>query len=287
MLKYAYFPGCCYHTSAKEYEMSTRAVSKRVGLELVEIPDWNCCGSTAAHGKSHLLSLALPARNLSIAEEMGLDVTASCAACFQRLAVARKKLSIDPVMLEKVGKIISRPYKARFKVKSSVEVYNSFDPDLLREKVVKPLGGLKVAAYYGCFLVRPPEVVEYDDPENPQAIDRLMQIIGAGTVDWPHKTECCGASHSITNEDLVFSLVGKILRGAQESGANCVVTACPLCHFNLDLRQQRMNKKFGTKFNLPIFYFTQILGVAMGLGHNELALNSHYIDPKKLLKSTG
>lgn len=286
-MKYAYFPGCCYHTSAKEYEVSTRSVSKKAGLELVEIPDWNCCGSTAAHGKSRLLSLALPARSLAKAEEMGLDVTASCAACFQRLAVASKKLSADPVLLEKVGKIIERPFEARVKVKSSVEVFNSFDPEQLRDKIVSPLAGLKVAAYYGCFLVRPPEVVGYDDPENPQAIDRLMQLIGAGTVDWPHKTECCGASHSITNEEIVFNLVGRILKAAQDSGANCVVTACPLCHFNLDLRQQRLNNKFGTSFNLPVFYFTQLVGLAMGLDYKELSLYSHYIDPFKLLKSAG
>lgn len=284
-MRYAYFPGCCYHTSAKEYELSTRAVSKNVGLELVDIPDWNCCGSTAAHGKSHLLSLALPARNLAIAEEMGVDVTASCAACFQRLAVARKKLLLDPALREKVSKIIGRPYTARFNVKSSVEVFNLIEPDQIREKLVTQLGGLKIAAYYGCFLVRPPGVVDFDDPENPQAIDRLMQLIGAQTVDWPHKTECCGASHSISNEEIVFKLVARILRAAVESGANCLVTACPLCHFNLDLRQARLNKRFGTSFNLPVFYFTQLLGVAMGLDYGELCLYSHYIDPRNLLKS--
>lgn len=284
-MKYAYYPGCCYHTSAREYEISTRLVAGELGLELIEIPDWSCCGSTAAHSKSHLLSLALPARNLAQAEEMGLDVTAPCAACYQRLAAANRELVEVGEVRATVNRIIAKPYHGSVKVKSMVEVIEAIGPDEITSRVVKPLKDLKVAAYYGCFLVRPPWVTGYDDPENPGSLDRLMRLAGAGTVDWPHKTECCGASLSISNEDLVLRLVSRILRAAELSGANCLVTACPLCHFNLDLRQQKCNKKLKTAFNLPVFYFTQLLGVALGLDHKDLCLNTHFIDTKTILKS--
>lgn len=286
-MKYAYYPGCCYHTSAREYEFSTRVVAKNLGLDLVEIPDWSCCGSTAAHGKSHLLSVALPARNLALAEEMGLDVTAPCAACYQRLACANKELVEDESLRAKVGRITGRTYNGTVKVKSIVEAIDLIGPEAIRAQVARPLKGLKVAAYYGCFLVRPPWVTNYDDPENPTSLDRLMQSAGAETLDWSHKTECCGASLSISNEDIVLKMVGRILKAAAASGANCVVTACPLCHFNLDLRQGKCNKQLGTKFNLPVFYFTQLIGVAMGLNYKDLCLNTHFIDTNKVLRLIG
>lgn len=286
-MKYAYFPGCCYHTSAKEYELSTRVVARNLGLNLMEIPDWSCCGSTAAHSKNHLLSLALPARNLALAEEMGLDVTAPCAACFQRLAAANVKMADDQALREKINQITGKDYHGTVKVKSMVEVMNSLDPGDIRDQVALPLKGLKVAAYYGCFLVRPPWVTRYDDPENPTSLDRLMRLAGAESVEWPHKTECCGASLSISSEEIVLRLVNKILLAAQKSGANCLVTACPLCHFNLDLRQQKCNKQLGTQYNLPVFYFTQLLGVAMGLDHKALCLDTHFMDTAKILKQVG
>jgi len=284
-MKYAYYPGCCYHTSAKEYESSTRVVSKNLGLELIEIPDWSCCGSTAAHGKSHLLSVALPSRNIALAEEMGLDITAPCAACYQRLAGANKQLVEDKTLREKVNQITGRVYNGTVDVKSIVEVIDSLEPESIRARVIRPLKGLKIAAYYGCFLVRPPWVTRYDDPENPNSLDRLMRLVGAETLEWSHKTECCGASLSVSNEKIVLQLVNKILTAAVESGANCLVTACPLCHFNLDLRQKKCNKHLGTKFNLPVFYFTQLLGVAIGLNQQDLCLNTHFMDTQKILKS--
>lgn len=286
-MKLAYYPGCCHHTSAMEYDVSTRVVSGALGLELIEIPDWNCCGSSAAHNRSHLLSLALPARNLAIAEDMGLDLTAPCAACYQRLALASRKLADDPALLEKVNQVTGRSYRATNKVKSIVEVYASLDPDYIRGFVKKPLSGLKIAAYYGCFLVRPPSPVTIDDPENPLMMEKIMQTAGAVTVDWPHKTECCGASHSISNEEIVNMLVTGILRAAADSGANCLVTACPLCHFNLDLRQRKLNKNHGAEFNLPVFYFTQLLGVALGLEYKELSLHTHFTDTKPVLQLVG
>jgi heterodisulfide reductase subunit B len=286
-MRYAYYPGCSYHSSGKEYEASTRLVAKNLGIELVDIPDWNCCGATAAHGKSHLLNIALPARNLALAEEMGLDVVTPCAACYQQLANANKELREDENLLEKVNKATGKNYKATLKVKSILEAIGSLDPDYIKAQIVKPLKGLVVAAYYGCLLVRPPSVTGFDDPENPVFMDRLMQLAGAEAVDWPHKTECCGGALQVSNVEIVARLLNKIYKEAVKSGANCLVVACPLCHFNLDACQQTCNKLLGTSYEIPVFYFTQLLGLAMGLNQKELQFDSHFTDTQKALKLVG
>lgn len=283
-MKYSYYPGCCYHTSAKEYDISSRVVCDRLGIQLSDVPDWSCCGSTAAHSTSHLLATSLAARNLSLAEKTGLDVVASCAACYQRLAMANYHLNNNEELLEKVNQIIDRPYQKSIKVRSMLEVIFE-SKTTLATNIVKPLKGLKIAAYYGCLLVRPPSV-QIDDPENPQMMDELMKIAGAQVREWGHKTECCGASLSISNEDIVLKLVLNILESAQQAGANCIVTACPLCHFNLDLRQIKVNKSFGTNFELPVFYFTQLIGISLGIYPEDLSLGTHFVDPFKLLNRT-
>lgn len=286
-MKYAYYPGCSSHSSGKEYEASTRLVAKNLGLELVDIPDWSCCGATAAHGKSHLLNIALPARNLALAEEMGLDVVTPCAACYQQLANAHKEVREDAKLREKVNQVVGKNYKASIKAKSILEVIGSLDPDYIKAQVVKPLKGLVVAAYYGCLLVRPPSVTGFDDPENPVFIDRLMQLAGAEIVDWPHKTECCGGALQVSNLEVVARMLDKIFREAVKSGANCFVVACPLCHFNLDACQQSCNKILGTSYEIPVFYFTQLLGLAMGLNQKELQFDSHFTGTQKALKLVG
>lgn len=283
-MKYSYYPGCCYHTSAKEYDISSRVVCDRLGIQLSDVPDWSCCGSTAAHSTSHLLATSLAARNLSLAEKTGLDVVASCAACYQRLAMANYHLNNNEELLEKVNQIIDRPYQKSIKVRSMLEIIFE-SKTTLATNIVKPLKGLKIAAYYGCLLVRPPSV-QIDDPENPQMMDELMKIAGAQVREWGHKTECCGASLSISNEDIVLKLVLNILESAQQAGANCIVTACPLCHFNLDLRQIKVNKSFGTNFELPVFYFTQLIGISLGIYPEDLSLGTHFVDPFKLLNRT-
>ncbi|MDQ0287540.1 heterodisulfide reductase subunit B [Desulfofundulus luciae] len=285
-MKFAYYPGCSLETSGKEYDLSTRAVSKHLGIELTEVPDWSCCGATAGHSTSHLLALALPARNLALAEETGLDVTAPCAACYQRLALACHELNQNPQLREKVNEITGRPFHGKIKVISILEVISSVGLEQIRAQVVKPLKGLKIAAYYGCLLVRP-RAIQIDDPENPQIIEQIMQAAGADTVDWPHKTECCGASLAVSNEEVAIPMVSRILKAAAFSGANCLVCACPLCHFNLDMRQLKVNRLRGTNYHLPVFYFTQLLGVAMGLNPQDLSLHTHFVDTGQVLKLVG
>jgi len=282
VVKFSYYPGCCYHTSAKEYDISSRVVCDKLGIELTDIPDWNCCGSTAAHSTSQLLALSLAARNLSLAEMSGLDIVASCAACYQRLAMTNYRLNNDTQLLEQVNEIIDRPYQKKINVRSMLEVI--YESTNLAPNIVKPLKGLKVAAYYGCLLVRPSSI-QIDDPENPQMMDVLMEKTGARTVEWGFKTECCGASLAISNEDIVLDLVLDIIEAAREAGANCIVTACPLCHFNLDLRQAKLNKLYETNFEIPVFYFTQLIGLSLGFKPEDLSLGTHFIDPLKLFKT--
>jgi len=281
-LQLAYYPGCCWETSAREYDRSTRRVGKHLGIDLIDIPDWTCCGSSAGHSTSHLLATSLAARNLALAEEMGLDVVASCASCYQRLALARHELVTNEQLREQVNQITGRPFHGRIQVKSILEVIAALETAEISERVTKPLQGLKVAAYYGCLLVRP-RPVQVDDPEDPQLIEKIMLAAGAETVDWSHKTECCGASLAMSNDQLALPMVASILRAAELSGANCIVCACPLCHFNLDRRQSQVNRSRGTDYHLPVFYFTQLLGVAMGLDPRALGVFDHFVDTSGIL----
>ncbi|MEW6726963.1 MAG: CoB--CoM heterodisulfide reductase iron-sulfur subunit B family protein [Bacillota bacterium] len=282
-MKFAYYPGCSLHATAREYDLSTRAVCDRLGIELKELPDWNCCGATSAHSTNHFLSTALPARNLAIADEMGLEVAVPCAACYQRLRMAQNDLARDPVLREKMEAVTGRPYKEEgVRVKSLLELLAG-QGEALKSRVVRPLDGLKVACYYGCLLLRPP-AVSFDDPEHPSSMDGLLEICGAEPIDWGYKTECCGASLSLTDEDVVLKLTRDILAVALGAGAECLVVACPLCHSNLDGRQGHVNKKFGTGFQLPVLYFTQVLGLAMGARPEELGMNIHFVSTDKVFK---
>jgi len=285
-MKYAYFPGCSLHSTAEEYDLSTRAVAEAVGIELVEIPDWVCCGATPAHVTMHLLSLALPVKNLILAKKMGSDEVATCCvACFNRLKTANNFMENDLEHRKKVENIVGQPYKGEVKVRHFLDILvNSFGLKNLGEKVTKKLNGLKVACYYGCLLTRPQKITAIDDLENPHLIDDLMKTIGIEPVQWPYKTECCGASFSLTKTDIVLKLSGDILQMASDEGAQAIVVACPLCQSNLDLRQAMINKKYKKNFQMPIFYFTQLVGLSLGIAPNKLGFDKHIVDPMSLLK---
>lgn len=284
-MRYSYYSGCSLHATAREFDLSTRAVCSRLGVELTEIPDWNCCGATAAHSTSHLLSVALAARNLSLAEGQGDDLLVPCAACYHRLMVARKEMDENPETRERVVQITGREYVGRVGLRSLLEVLAGLDPEQLTAKVVRPLKGLRVACYYGCLLVRPPAVTGFDDPEHPRTMDKLMRLAGAEPVGWDYKTECCGATQGISNEPVALKLVGDILGVASRAGADCLVCACPLCQSNLDARQGHVNRFYGTSFKLPVMYFTQLLGLAFGAEMRELGLDTLFVDPRPLFKS--
>lgn len=284
-MKYAYFPGCSLHSTAKEYDLSTKEVAKALGIELEEIPDWVCCGATPAHITMQLLSISLPVKNLLNAKKIDMqEVVTCCAACFSRLKIANKVMATDAEVREKVEQIVGQDYKGEINVRHFLDILvNVYGLQNLTQKVNKKLEGLKVACYYGCLLVRPPEVTKLDDLEEPHLIDDLMKAVGVETVNWPYKTECCGASFSLTKTDIVLKLSGDILQMASDEGAQAIVVACPLCQSNLDLRQAMINKKFKKNFNIPIFYFTQLIGLSLGIEPKKLGLDKHIVDPLKLL----
>lgn len=286
-MKYAYFPGCSLHSTAKEYDLSARAVARALGIEFMEIPDWVCCGATPAHITMHLLSLALPVKNLLQAKKMGsYEVVTCCAACFSRLKIANHFMKEDPAHREKVEKIVGENYQGEVNVRHLLDVLvNIFGLKNISERITKKISGLKVACYYGCLLTRPAEITQLDDLEEPHLIDDLMKTVGIETVEWPYKTECCGASFSLTKTDIVLKLAGDILQMAHDEGARAIVVACPLCQSNLDLRQGMINRKYKKNFNMPIFYFTQLLGLALGIEAEKLGFEKHIVNPLPLLST--
>lgn len=285
-MKYAYFPGCSLHSSSKEYDISTRAVAQALGIELCEIPDWICCGASAAHVTLHSLSLVLPIKNLLITRSTGAnELAVCCAACFNRLKIANYIIQTDEEKRDKINELLKSQYEGEIQTKHFLEIIvKEYNLEKILEKVTHKLTGLKVACYYGCLLVRPPKIMEFDDAENPQMMDKLITALGAESIDWPYKVECCGASFSLTKTDIVLKLGNDILQMAKESGADCLVVACPLCQSNLDLRQGEIEKKYDSKFNLPILYFTQLLGLALGIEAKKLGLKKHIVSPQNLLK---
>lgn len=284
---YAYYPGCSGQGTSMEYERSTRAVCEALGIQLDEIPDWSCCGSTPAHAFDHTLSAALSGRNLGLAAKQGHDcVLTPCPSCLTNLKTAGKHISGDENFRDKVNRLLDEPLGTIPETKSVLQVlFEDLGPDWISEKVKRPLTGLKVVTYYGCILTRPPGLMEFDSEENPISMDMLMRAAGAEVLPYPLKTECCGASHGVARKDLVMRLSGRLLDMADSLGAQAVVTACPLCQMNLDLRQSQVNSANSAHYKLPIFYYTQLLGWAFGLPDASLGLDKLCVDPGPALRS--
>ncbi|MCX6345040.1 MAG: CoB--CoM heterodisulfide reductase iron-sulfur subunit B family protein [Armatimonadetes bacterium] len=283
-MKYAYFPGCSLESTAKEFQESTQLVGDAIGVELVHIDDWNCCGATSAHNLDHRLSVALPARNLGIAEGMGMDVVAPCAACYNRMRSAEVELKANVKLRDDINADLEKPFTGAISVKSSLEVFTTSEAlAKVSDGIRKKLTGLKPACYYGCLLVRPPKVLGFDDPENPQSLDKAMETIGAEPVEWYFKNECCGASFGLSKSEIVVKLVGDIISNAKKHGANCIVTACPLCMTNLEMRQAAAGKLRGEDLTMPVFYFTELMGLAMEVRGIKKCFASHLVDVNSAL----
>ena len=284
-LNYSYYPGCSLHASGREYDISTKALFRVLKIGLQEVPDWMCCGATPAHNVDELLSLSLCAKNLELAEQVEGDLAVSCAACFSRLKTTQHKLADDPKKRGLVEKAIDAPVPLHKPVKHLLEILaNDYGLDRLKNVVQKPLSGLKVACYYGCLLTRPPDVPNLDCVEAPTIMERVIDAVGAETVNWSHRMECCGANFTLSRPGVVLNLSNEILASAKRAGANCIIVACPLCHGNLDIRQKEIEEVNGTHYGMPIFYMTQLLALAGGVSSNRLALDSMIVDPKPLLK---
>jgi heterodisulfide reductase subunit B len=283
-MKYSFFPGCSLESTAHDFLMSTVAVADALGVHLEELPDWTCCGSTPAHSSDALLATSLSARNLAIAEQQGHDLVVCCAACYGRLAAANHAVAADIDLRASVAGVIGRDFVGGVRVRHLLQVLRE-DVGLeeIRNSITRSLNGLRVACYYGCLLTRPGELSIVGDPEDPHLMDEILAAAGAEPVEWPYKTECCGASFSITRTATVERLSGDVLRMAKRCGADCIAVACPLCQTNLDLRQADIEKSTGEQLGLPVFYFTQLLGHALGLSHDLLGIGRLITDPTLVL----
>jgi len=281
-IRYGYYPGCSLESTAAEYNHSVHATARLLNVDLVELEDWNCCGASSGHCTNYDLSLALPARNLAIAEKAGVNVAVACAACYLRFKQTHFDLAKNDELRRKVEKIIGMPFSNKTETRHLVEIFaRELGTEEIKKKVKKPLTGLKLAAYYGCYLVRPPEVTEFDNAETPMLLDDLMSAIGAEPVEWTHKVECCGGSLLLGRTDIVKKLVDDICQASLDAGAVGIVTACPLCMANLDTRQ--------TNTKVPVIHFSELMAIALGAEPKEYNkwLKKHINNPATVLKAKG
>jgi heterodisulfide reductase subunit B len=283
-MKYAYFPGCSLESSAKEYDMSTKAVAKVLGIELVEIEDWNCCGALEVGALDHVASVALPARNLAIAEKDGTDLIMVCNACFNRVKRTHHELLQNEDLCAKVNALMDDSFDGTIGARHFLDVLvNDMGSEEIEKKVTRRLKGKKGVGYYGCLIVRPAEVA-YEDPENPTSLDTIIKLAGGEPLPFERKSKCCGGPLMVTKEEHAFALAGEILTEAQDAGADFIVVPCPMCHMALDGIQFKVERALKKKFQIPILYFTQLLGYALGLDPSELGMSRNLVSPLKVLE---
>ena len=272
-----YFPGCSLLGSAREYDESLRQVAGALGLELREVPDWNCCGASAAHALDHELALALPARILALAEQAGFsEILVPCSACLARLLSARRELSEDAPLRERIAGRIGLPLAGTAAPVDVLTVLARLLDAAGADRIPRPWSR-SVACYYGCLLVRPPELLPAERTEDPQRMDDILSRIGARPVAWSFKTECCGAGLSVARTDLVARLCRPIVEDAVRRGAEAIVVACPMCHSNLDMRRPEIEREAGRDLDIPVLYVTEAVGLAMSLEPKRLGLHRHLV----------
>jgi heterodisulfide reductase subunit B len=275
-MKLSFYPGCSLEGLAADYARSIDAIFKALDIDLVEIDDWSCCGATAAHSLSEAMSVILPARNLSAAEKMGLDIVAPCANCFNRLRFSQQ-------MIQK--KVLDIPWPVTGELKVHDMTRFLAEPamiEMIKKRVLKPLSGLKLVCYYGCQMVRPSRITGYTDYENPQTLDRIAAAVGAQVIDWSYKATCCGASIGIGRKEIGDSLTKRLLDKARQAGAEAVVVSCPLCQSNLDMIQRDRREP-----PIPIFYFTELIRLSFSDRGNPKWFKMHFADPVPLLNKIG
>ena len=279
MREYAYFPGCSLEKMAISYHMSALETTRKLDIKLHEIEDWNCCGATTYFYIDELLANTLCARNLAIAEKTGMDVVAPCSACYKNMYFTSAQLKKDADLAEHVNFALEEDnlhFNGNIGVKHLLEVFaQDVSPEEMKSKVSKPLEGVRVAPYYGCQIVRPQK--EKEDVEQPQFFEEMLTSIGAIPVNYPLKMRCCGGSLMISSRTAALSMVRNLLQSAVDSKAAIIATACPMCQVNLEVYQQQVNQEFGTNFSMPILYFTQLVGLAMGIPPKKLGIGKEFI----------
>ncbi len=288
-MKLFYYPGCSGQGTSMEYEKSTRAVFGVLGVDLLDIDDWSCCGSTPAHACDGVLSAALSARNLSLAAAKGAECVATpCPSCLVNLKGARYHMQA-PAFHQKVNALLDAPCPSPEEglpdTFSTLQVLvEQIGLEAIKDKLRDSLKGLRVAPYYGCIMSRPEKIMRFDDPENPKAMDNILTALGAEVVPFALKTECCGAAMGIPRRDITARLSGRLLQAAKDAEADVMVVACPLCHMNLDLRQEQAGRANNTQYNMPVLYFTQLMGMAFGLSPEDVGIDKVSVTPTVVLQ---
>jgi heterodisulfide reductase subunit B len=287
MKKYAYFPGCSLEKMARSYHESAMAATRALDIELEEIEDWNCCGATTYFHIDELLAHTLCARNLALAEKLNADVVAPCSGCYKNLYSTRKHMMHEPDLAQHINDALAEDdlkFAGTSQVRHLLDVMvRDVGVEEIKKRVRKPLTGLKVAPYYGCQILRPRK--DHEDIERPQFFEELLSAIGADPVDYLLKARCCGGALLITNRTAALSMVRNLLENAVQSGAAMIVTACPLCQVNLECYQTQVNSEFGTNLRIPVLYFTQLVGLALGIAPGRLGIGSELVSVTPALAS--
>lgn len=288
-MKVGYYPGCSLESTARPYDCSTRQSSRLLDYEIEEVSGWSCCGSSPALKMDRLLSLSLSAHNLALLEKNKTrEVLVPCPFCYRRLLSAREEIGRDKDLKARVEAAIEIGLKEQPRIYNLLEfVRDKVGLKAVEAKVKKPLKGLKLIPYYGCYLVKPPAVTRFDDCENPTSMDEILEALGAEVLDWDFKTECCGSGLSLSKTEKVVELGGRLVREALWRGADAMVVVCQLCHANLDMRQGEMSRMYGKKLRLPILYLPQVMGLAFGLSPETLGFNHHLASVDRLISRIG
>lgn len=287
--KAALFPGCTLEGSSSGFQRSLECVFDELGVACEELRGWTCCGASSAHALDHELHLALNMRNLALAEEQGFnELLAPCAACYHRLALAAHELNENESLRTLLQDDTGTKYGGTVTVRNLLDfLANSLGPAAVASRVRTPLEGLKAACYYGCLNTRTPRMATFDDREYPTSMDEIVRALGAETLDWSHKTECCGASLFVTNPDVSARLVGRILDDAVVRGADCIVVSCPMCQNNLDAKQDEIRAQFGVERPIPVLFLTQLIGLAYGIDPSRLAFRQLFVPADEVVAAAG
>jgi len=287
-MDYLYFPGCTLNTKAKNFDQTARNCSRLLGFELKELKNWTCCGATFPLATDNIMALLPPSRILATAREEGTALTTLCAICFNVIKRTNRLIQGDGEKRDKINNFIEKNYQGDLQVLHYLEILKqSIGFPQLKEKVKKPLAGLKAAAYYGCMLLRPFDEMGFDDKERPTLFEDFLEALGAKAIDFPYKIECCGSFQSVGSPDVATECAHKILSSALKNGAEAMVSTCPMCTFNIDHKQSDIKQKHSDFKPIPVFYFTQLLGMAMGLDYQTLGFEQNAVDPLPLLKEKG
>jgi heterodisulfide reductase subunit B len=295
MNQYIFYPGCSMESSAKAYDISLHTIKDKLDMDLVEVKDWNCCGATEYLGISLTPAYALIGRNLAIASKQSngtKTLMASCSACYLNLAKADHYMAERPTLEVNVNKALAAGdlyYKpGSLEIRHLLDVIiNDIGLDYVKSQVTRPLKGLRVAPYLGCMVPRPDYKKRWSDHEHPNELDRLLKALGAEVIDFPLKTHCCGGHMTQIGPSTAFELIRRLIQSADEYQADLMVTVCPMCQMNLDAFQGETNAYFGTKFKMPIIFFTQLIGLAFGYEPKELGFGLELVSAKEALNKIG